>query len=275
METLAYLHHAVAYEAPEDPAIAPAPQPRANPPKVALKKVALCWLLISSSALTLGTATAAVALQYGDSGGAVADLQSRLARLNYFDLDVTGFYGTATQIAVRQFQEDNLILADGVAGLETLALLRERELGRRTVTPRETIRATPTQSRLVVDRVDQIDQIDQIDRVDRVDRVNRVIDRTDESYLLTYRTQFDEFGESDRFRRSEDVIVIEGPPTTQPRPRTEILPAPTTTEPRVLVGGLSRPTPAGINQETPVTAFFNFLDCGQTSCDFLEDENEF
>lgn len=59
------------------------------------------------------------ALRYGDSGNEVIDLQSRLAELGYFEAEITGGYYDKTRKAVRSFQKQNSLKADGIAGEKT------------------------------------------------------------------------------------------------------------------------------------------------------------
>ncbi len=55
-----------------------------------------------------------------DTGNDVTRLQKRLAELNYFKQDATGFYGPYTTEAVVAFQKRNDLSADGIAGPKTL-----------------------------------------------------------------------------------------------------------------------------------------------------------
>lgn len=55
-----------------------------------------------------------------DTGNDVTRLQKRLAELNYFKQDATGFYGPYTTEAVIAFQKRNNLSADGIAGPKTL-----------------------------------------------------------------------------------------------------------------------------------------------------------
>jgi peptidoglycan hydrolase-like protein with peptidoglycan-binding domain len=60
----------------------------------------------------------------GDRGDAVAELQQRLAKLDYYEYgSITGYYGPVTRQAVERFQRVNGLAVDGVAGPETMALL--------------------------------------------------------------------------------------------------------------------------------------------------------
>lgn len=62
-------------------------------------------------------------LANGDQGEAVSRLQDRLAELGFFAGESTGFYGPLTEEAVMRYQESQGLLADGVAGPETLGTL--------------------------------------------------------------------------------------------------------------------------------------------------------
>jgi Putative peptidoglycan binding domain len=116
METLAYLHHALAHETLDS-------------------DIHLCCRKLNSLnhiarllTLTLGfticgLTNTALALQRNDSGSDVKALQSNLAVAGYFNSPTTDFYGELTEEAVRSFQKDNGLIVDGVAGSETLAIL--------------------------------------------------------------------------------------------------------------------------------------------------------
>lgn len=64
-------------------------------------------------------------MQEGDENEYVRALQQNLIKLGYLNTKATGFYGPATKRAVLCLQEDNGILADGIAGSETLSLISE------------------------------------------------------------------------------------------------------------------------------------------------------
>ncbi|WP_088891716.1 peptidoglycan-binding domain-containing protein [Leptolyngbya ohadii] len=68
-------------------------------------------------------AQAGSVLQLNDSGAAVTDLQQRLTQLGFFSEEVTGFFGTATQSAVREFQRSQGLTPDGIVGAATQAAL--------------------------------------------------------------------------------------------------------------------------------------------------------
>lgn len=62
-------------------------------------------------------------LRYGDRGEAVLALQRRLTSLKYNPGSHDGVYGQNTYIAVRDFQQNNRLAVDGVAGTNTLNAL--------------------------------------------------------------------------------------------------------------------------------------------------------
>jgi hypothetical protein len=59
-------------------------------------------------------------LSPGDSGDDVRDLQARLAQIDWFNADVTGFYGDVTTEAVRGFQAKREIPVTGAVDQRTL-----------------------------------------------------------------------------------------------------------------------------------------------------------
>lgn len=61
-------------------------------------------------------------VQYGMRGKAVVELQQALVEQGY-ELDVDGDFGDLTDAAVREFQTDNELDVDGIAGPETWAAL--------------------------------------------------------------------------------------------------------------------------------------------------------
>ena len=66
-------------------------------------------------------------LQRGSNGEAVKLLQKKLDLLNYYCGEIDGKYGAATAAAVRSFQFDHDLQADGIVGAKTWALLLTEE----------------------------------------------------------------------------------------------------------------------------------------------------
>lgn len=74
-------------------------------------------------------------LSKGDQGDAVKALQQRLKDLGYYSGSVDGDYGGGTQEAVRLFQSQNDLDADGVCGTATMAAIYASNAPPVTVTP--------------------------------------------------------------------------------------------------------------------------------------------
>ena len=82
-------------------------------------------LLYSGDGEPAAVATAAprASLRTGDTGSDVYELQLRLNALGYTNIAPSGVYDDATATAVRLFQQNNGLTADGVAGEATLSAL--------------------------------------------------------------------------------------------------------------------------------------------------------
>ncbi|UBF24862.1 SH3 domain-containing protein [Kovacikia minuta CCNUW1] len=115
METLAFLHCAIAYEDPN-----PDPDPRSpfevksplpNPQLVGILAVSV------ATAAALCSNDVQALMQYGDVGPGVAVLQEDL------NIYADQVYGYETERAVRRFQRRNGLQRDGVAGPATLSAL--------------------------------------------------------------------------------------------------------------------------------------------------------
>lgn len=68
------------------------------------------------SATTTSTTSASTLLKVGSQGTSVRKLQVRLAELGYYNGGADGIYGTSTENAVKAFQRNNGLSADGQAG---------------------------------------------------------------------------------------------------------------------------------------------------------------
>lgn len=82
------------------------------------------------------------ALGMGDTGDAVKAIQYYLAVIGYFDeniplISITGYYDEATQNAVRQFQTQNGLTADGIVGRNTWNAIERRYSEIRASLPEE------------------------------------------------------------------------------------------------------------------------------------------
>ncbi|UZQ52995.1 peptidoglycan-binding protein [Trichothermofontia sichuanensis B231] len=73
--------------------------------------------------LTLGIGEMAWALRRGNRGPEVTALQVGLRNAGFFQGQATGYYGSKTEAAVRNFQRAYGLPVDGVAGPNTLSML--------------------------------------------------------------------------------------------------------------------------------------------------------
>ncbi|MGE5633072.1 MAG: peptidoglycan-binding domain-containing protein, partial [Caulobacteraceae bacterium] len=69
--------------------------------------------------------TYADVLKKGSSGTAVKEVQTQLKKKGYFSGDVTGYFGSLTEAAVKKFQTKSKLKADGIVGTST----RQKLLG--------------------------------------------------------------------------------------------------------------------------------------------------
>lgn len=87
----------------------------------AWKKAALCLLL--AAVLTASLAASAASLSYGSRGEDVKKVQQKLKNWGYYKGEVDGVFGSATLAAVKFFQKQNGLAADGIVGPKTAAAL--------------------------------------------------------------------------------------------------------------------------------------------------------
>ncbi len=74
---------------------------------------------LSASAATASTVSGSTLLKSGSQGTAVRKLQVRLSELGYYNGGADGVFGTTTETAVKSFQRNNKLSADGQAGEQT------------------------------------------------------------------------------------------------------------------------------------------------------------
>ena len=79
----------------------------------AVNILVICWAQHVSAAT----------YQRGSSGTVVQQIQTKLRSWGYYSGTVDGVYGSATERAVRQFQQKNGLTVDGKAGPKTLAAM--------------------------------------------------------------------------------------------------------------------------------------------------------
>ncbi len=93
-------------------------------------------------------------LKKGDDGGSVSLMQERLKELGYYNGEVDGDFGTGTEQAVRLFQSQNGLDADGIAAVKTFAVLYSDDARQVTVTPTPDPNAPP----MLVNRDHPVDE---------------------------------------------------------------------------------------------------------------------
>ncbi len=128
METFAYLHIATAYEESLVRSQAEESQLRLLE-KLQGKKLStkILLLFLAFNWFGLNLASGALALERGDRGAEVSDLQTRLNAAGYYQGKITGYYGRLTEAAVKKFQRSKKLPVVGKAGSQTYAALRASE----------------------------------------------------------------------------------------------------------------------------------------------------
>ena len=106
------------------------------------RKITTATLLAAVLIFTIpaGTASAGAGLDEivigkGDEGDNVILLQMRLRDLGFYGYKVTGYFGDFTAEALKDFQKESKLTADGVAGKVTLDALYGNEAHRKPVEP--------------------------------------------------------------------------------------------------------------------------------------------
>ena len=127
MDNLAYLHLAGVYEDPSASELVYLNSWLKTAETPDLKRFSSkAWRYMLPLVLTisiLSIASSALALQKGDRGPSVKDLQQDLQRAGFYQVPVTQVYDIKTEDAVRRFQKAASISVDGVAGPATLQKL--------------------------------------------------------------------------------------------------------------------------------------------------------
>ncbi|MBF2015060.1 MAG: peptidoglycan-binding protein [Rivularia sp. T60_A2020_040] len=127
MENLAYLHLAGVYEDPSTSELVYHSSWLKSSPTPDLKRFSSkAWGYMLPLVLTisiLSIASSALALQKGDRGPSVRNLQEDLKRAGFYQAPVTQVYDVKTEDAVKRFQKAASIGVDGVAGPATLQQL--------------------------------------------------------------------------------------------------------------------------------------------------------
>ena len=137
MESLAYIHLALAYEACAEESNISGQEDLKQLPTLNWQQLSSqTWLYLLPVAIMLsllGIATQALAeLQPGAKGAEVVSLQERLQQLGYYQGRITGNFGPYTTDVVTQFQKDQGLTADGIVGDQTAAALSQKRQNRST-----------------------------------------------------------------------------------------------------------------------------------------------
>jgi len=96
------------------------------------KKIAFAAAIVTTIVMVFGSVSASAAsamLKKESRGSEVTALQKDLIRLGYLSEDATGYFGSATENAVKEVQKEYGYDADGIVGSVTFSLL-DRLLGR-------------------------------------------------------------------------------------------------------------------------------------------------
>ncbi len=76
-------------------------------------------------------------LSIGDSGDSISRIQEMLSKLGYLSsANITGYYGSVTESAVKLFQQTNNLSVDGSVGAQTMTRLTSNDAKKAPVTPR-------------------------------------------------------------------------------------------------------------------------------------------
>ncbi len=84
--------------------------------------IALCTLIITCAFFYNGQSAQTLS-RLGSSGSEVTKIQTRLKKWGYYKGAIDGVFGKDTQNAVKKFQKNNGLTADGIAGSATLAAM--------------------------------------------------------------------------------------------------------------------------------------------------------
>ncbi|NDJ21566.1 cell wall-binding protein [Nostoc sp. B(2019)] len=146
MENLAYLHLAFAYEDSEPNelvSLSSLLNRAAAPDWKRLSSKAWKYMLPLAIALSILSAVSSVmALERGDQGPSVRNLQQQLKRAGFYPAPVTQVYDFSTEDAVRRFQKAAGLPVDGMVGATTL-----QKLERWRTTPASTQANKPSTTR--------------------------------------------------------------------------------------------------------------------------------
>ncbi|WP_375510949.1 peptidoglycan-binding protein [uncultured Nostoc sp.] len=150
MENLAYLHLAFAYEdstPSELVSLSSLFKDAAAPDWKRLSGRAWKYMLpLALSLSILGAVTSVMALEKGDQGPSVRNLQQNLKTAGFYQASVTQVYDVSTQEAVRRFQKAAGLSVDGIVGPSTLQKLENWQANKPTTTATQAKKTTAVTS---------------------------------------------------------------------------------------------------------------------------------
>ena len=88
-----------------------------------IRKIAVAAIMAGCVGILSTGVFADSLLKQGSRGNEVYSLQNKLKSISYANFNSTGYYGVMTREAVRSYQRDNGLVADGIAGYWTLMKL--------------------------------------------------------------------------------------------------------------------------------------------------------
>ncbi|MEH1971478.1 MULTISPECIES: peptidoglycan-binding domain-containing protein [unclassified Nostoc] len=146
MENLAYLHLAFAYEdstPSELVSLSSLFKDAAAPDWKRLSGRAWKYMLpLALSLSILGAVSSVMALEKGDQGPSVRNLQQKLKTAGFYQASVTQVYDVSTQEAVRRFQKAAGLPVDGIVGASTLQKLESWQAKKPSTTTTQAKKAT-------------------------------------------------------------------------------------------------------------------------------------
>ncbi|BDI17960.1 hypothetical protein ANSO36C_37620 [Nostoc cf. commune SO-36] len=146
MENLAYLHLAFTYEdstPSELVSLSSLFNKAAAPDWKRLSGRAWKYMLpLALSLSILGAVSSVMALEKGDQGPSVRNLQQKLRTAGFYQSSVTQVYDASTQEAVRRFQKAAGLPVDGIVGANTLQKLENWQAKKPTTTATQARRTT-------------------------------------------------------------------------------------------------------------------------------------
>ncbi|MBD2199299.1 MULTISPECIES: peptidoglycan-binding domain-containing protein [Calothrix] len=150
MDNLAYFHSAFAYEESEPSELVSLSVLLNTAATLDWKRLSgKAWRYMLPLALSLSILSAVssvMALERGDQGPSVRNLQQQLKRVGFYQAPITQIYDFPTEDAVRRFQKAAGLPVDGVVGTTTLQKIqtwRPKAVNATTTQPRKTNNPAP------------------------------------------------------------------------------------------------------------------------------------